>query len=71
MNGTISTIIGLIILVLDIWAIISVLRSDRDAGAKVGWTLLIIILPLLGLIIWGIVGPRGHRPVTSQEHSKG
>lgn len=54
-------ILGLIILLLDIWAIVSVLRSDSDTGKKILWVLLIVILPVLGLIIWGIMGPRGNR----------
>lgn len=52
-------LIGLLILALDIWAIISVLQSSVSTGAKVGWTLLIVVLPVIGLIIWLIAGPRG------------
>jgi hypothetical protein len=33
---------------------------------------LIFILPLVGLVIWGIAGPRGVAiPPTSDSHSKG
>lgn len=53
---------SLIILLLDIWAIVSVVRSDAATGKKVLWVLLIIILPVLGLILWAIMGPRGNRP---------
>lgn len=55
-------IFGLIILILDIWAIISVVRSSSETGKKILWILLIVILPVVGLIIWGIMGPRGARP---------
>ena len=51
-----------LILILDIWAIISIVRSDSTGGKKVLWVLLIVLLPVLGLIIWGIMGPRGNRP---------
>jgi hypothetical protein len=71
MNEVIMSAISLIILFLDIWAVVSVWRSDRADGAKAGWTLLILILPLVGLVIWGIAGPRGLRGATSPEHSKG
>lgn len=30
-------------------------------GAKVIWILLILLLPVVGLIIWLIAGPRGGR----------
>lgn len=54
-------IIGVIILVLDIWAIINVIKSGASTGAKVLWTLLILILPVVGLIIWFFLGPRSAR----------
>ncbi|MCW8842264.1 MAG: PLD nuclease N-terminal domain-containing protein, partial [Rhodobacteraceae bacterium] len=49
---------GLVILILDIWAIISILGSTATTGRKVLWTLLVLILPLIGFIIWLITGPR-------------
>jgi len=49
---------GLLILALDLWAIISVINSGASTGAKVGWSLLIIVLPVLGFLIWLIAGPR-------------
>jgi uncharacterized membrane protein len=49
---------GLIILILDLWAIISVIGSNASTGRKVLWTLLILFLPILGFIIWLIAGPR-------------
>lgn len=62
MGDAFGVIFGLLILILDIWAIISIVRSDSTSGKKVLWVLLIVILPVLGLIIWGIMGPRGNRP---------
>ena len=51
-------IIGLVILVLDIFAIVSVLRSLASVPVKILWTLLILILPVIGLILWLLLGPR-------------
>lgn len=62
MTDAFGGIFGLIILLLDIWAIVSVVRSDAATGKKVLWVLLILILPVLGLILWAIMGPRGNRP---------
>ncbi len=62
MTDAFGGIFGLLILALYIWAIISVVRSDSSTGKKALWVLLIVILPVLGLIIWGIMGPRGNRP---------
>ena len=52
---------GFIVLLLDIWAIVSVIGSRASTGAKVLWTLLIIVLPILGFIIWLIAGPRSSK----------
>jgi hypothetical protein len=52
---------GLILLALNIWAIINVIGSSASTGKKVLWTLLILILPLLGFIIWLVAGPRSTR----------
>lgn len=57
----IGGLFGLIILIADIWAVINVLGSGASTGAKILWILLIIILPLIGLIIWLIAGPRSSR----------
>lgn len=58
MGIEVSGLLGLILLALDIWAIVSVVGSSASTGGKVLWILLILILPLLGLIIWLIAGPR-------------
>ena len=50
--------VGLVILVLDIWAILKVLQSGASTGAKVLWALVIVVLPVLGLIIWFFAGPK-------------
>ena len=51
-------IVGLLILILDIWAIMRVIGSSASTGAKILWTLLILILPVVGLIIWWLAGPK-------------
>lgn len=57
----ISGIGGLIILILDIWALVSIVGSNRSTGSKVLWILLVLILPILGFIIWLFAGPRSRR----------
>jgi len=49
---------GLVILILDLWAIISIIGSAATTGKKVLWCLAVILLPILGLIAWLIGGPR-------------
>lgn len=49
---------GLIVLILDVWAIVSIIGSTASTGKKVLWCLAVIILPILGFIAWLIFGPR-------------
>lgn len=51
-----KSILGIIILVLDILAIIDVLKSSMATGKKILWILLILFLPVLGLILYYLVG---------------
>jgi len=51
-------ILGLIILVADIWAILQILKSGQSSGSKLFWILLILLLPLVGLLIWLLAGRR-------------
>jgi hypothetical protein len=50
--------IGFIILVLDIWAIVSIIRSGQAIGVTVLWIIIILVLPVLGLILWFLLGPK-------------
>ncbi len=61
MGIEVGGLIGLIILALDIWAILKIVDSGASTGGKVLWILLIVVLPLLGLILWWLFGPRGNR----------
>ena len=54
-------LLGLLILIGDVWAIINIIQSSNSNGKKLGWTLLVVLLPLLGLILWFFLGPRGGR----------
>ncbi|PJI49757.1 MAG: hypothetical protein CTR55_10480 [Pseudomonas sp.] len=60
MGSTLGGLISLIIFALDIWAIINIARSGADIPKKVIWILVVAILPVLGLIIWAVAGPRGN-----------
>lgn len=56
------SIFGLIVLVLDIIALVSLLQSGADTATKVLWALLIILLPVIGMILYFLMGP-GRRKV--------
>lgn len=49
---------GLLVLAADIWAIVNIFQSSVSNGKKVLWTILVILLPVLGFIIWLVAGPK-------------
>ncbi len=58
MGIEIGGLIGLLVLIADVWAIVNVFSSNASTGAKVLWTVLILLLPVIGLLIWLLAGPR-------------
>jgi len=61
MGLEVGGILGLVILIADIWAIVKTFESPSSTGAKVLWIVMILVLPVLGLIIWLIAGPRSRK----------
>lgn len=53
-----SFVIGILILVADVWAILNIFQSGADNGKKVLWTVLVLIFPVAGLLLWFFLGPR-------------
>lgn len=52
---------GVLILAADIWAILNIFQSSAGNGKKVLWTVLVLLLPVVGLILWYLLGPRGSK----------
>jgi len=55
-------LLGLLVLVLDVIAVVSVLKSGADSGTKLLWIVLIVLLPYLGMCLYFLMGP-GRRKV--------
>lgn len=56
MDFQVGGLLGLIILIADIWAIIKTVESSATTGTKVVWVVVILLLPVLGLILWFLLG---------------
>ena len=52
-------IIGLFVLVLDIIAILGIIKSGLSTGAKIVWALVVLLLPVIGMILWFVIGAKG------------
>jgi len=51
---------GLVVLVLDIIAVIEIVKSRDDGTKKAIWILMILFLPVLGLLLWFFLGRKRH-----------
>lgn len=51
-------IIGLIVVILDILAVVDCVKSAKDTGKKALWIILIIVLPIIGLVLYYLVGKK-------------
>ena len=58
MDLQVGGILGLILLIIVIWAIIQVANSPAGGGAKILWILILLLFPVLGLLIWFLLGPK-------------
>ena len=48
---------GLVSLLLDIWAIVSIMQSGAPSVEKLIWVLIILFLPVVGFVLWYLIGP--------------
>lgn len=61
MNIQVSGILGLLWLIVVIWAIIQVAQSSATGMTKLLWIVLMLFLPVVGVIIWFLLGPKSSR----------
>lgn len=58
MDMQVNGILGLIWLIVVIWAVIQVAQSSAGGTSKLLWILVLLFLPVLGLILWFFLGPK-------------
>lgn len=51
-------LISLLILVIDIIVIIDILKSNKDTERKVLWIIAVVFLPILGPVLYYLIGKR-------------
>ncbi|MGE4533350.1 MULTISPECIES: PLDc N-terminal domain-containing protein [Halomonas] len=59
MGIEVTGLLGLIWLIIIIWAIVKVAKSSAGGLAKLIWILVLLFFPLVGLIVWFLFGPKG------------
>jgi len=53
-----GALIGLVVLVLDIVAIVDAVKSSMDTGKKALWIILVLVLPVIGMILYFVIGKK-------------
>jgi hypothetical protein len=61
MSMEVNGILGLLLLVAIVYALIQIVQSSASTGAKVLWSVLVLLFPLIGVIVWFLLGPRPGR----------
>lgn len=52
-------LLGLLWLVIVVWAIVKTAQARVGMFVRVMWILVLIVFPLVGLIVWFFLGPKG------------
>ncbi len=53
----VAGIFGVLILIADIYAILKIAKSAASDGKKAIWIAIVLVLPVLGVILWFLLGP--------------
>ncbi|RUO20002.1 hypothetical protein CWE08_08795 [Aliidiomarina iranensis] len=59
MEVDVTGLLGLIVLILDIYAIVGTVQSGASTGKKVLWIVIVLLMPVAGFILWFLLGPKG------------
>ncbi len=51
-------LVGLLVLVLDVIAIVDVVKSAVPTNQKVLWVILILVLPVIGMVLYFLIGKK-------------
>jgi hypothetical protein len=54
-------LLGALLLAGDIWALLNIAQAPVSNEKKLLWILVVLLLPLLGLVLWFFLGPRGRK----------
>jgi hypothetical protein len=59
LNPQFGGLLSLLILAGDVWAVINIFQSGASNEKKALWIVLVVVLPVVGLVLWYFLGPRG------------
>jgi len=53
-----GALLGLVILVLDVVAIIDLLKGSMDTAKKILWIILVVVLPIIGMVLYFLIAKK-------------
>lgn len=53
-------LLGLIILIIDVLVVIDIIKSNKDTEKKILWVIAVVFLPILGPVLYFIIGKSGN-----------
>jgi len=67
-NPTIWIVLAAVLVIMELWAINRVRKSAGKASTKGVWMVVIVFVPLIGLLLWAVAGPKdiSHGPSSTQ-----
>lgn len=57
MDLQVTGLLGLLHLILVVYAVVKIVQSNAGTGSKVLWIVVILLVPVLGLLLWFLLGP--------------
>lgn len=51
-------VLAAVLVLIEVWAINRVRKSEGKASTKGVWMVVIVFVPLIGLILWALAGPK-------------
>ena len=52
------SLLSLLLFAAAVWAVVNIVQSNESTGTKALWIVLVLVLPLAGVIIWYLMGPK-------------
>ncbi|MFY0731687.1 PLD nuclease N-terminal domain-containing protein [Pseudomonas sp. NFX15] len=67
-NETTWIALTAVLVLIELWAINRLRKSEGKASTKGVWMVVIVFVPLIGLILWALAGPKhiAHDPQSVQ-----
>lgn len=62
-NGHIWITLAVLLTLVELWAIKRIIGSKSRAEHKMLWIMFVVFVPLVGMVVWAVAGPKAHNGV--------